>query len=90
MTSRTSALPHPKLDPARFVNLSPQMAPTLGFVLEREFTIPALAGSVVMPDGHALARSGGEVGPLARLGAEAGLRAGLCRLGKTAGPDDPK
>ena len=40
-----------KLDPARFPNMSLQMAAILGFVLERDYTTPALAELVVTPTG---------------------------------------
>lgn len=77
-----------KLDPARFPNMSLQMAAILGFVLERDYTTPALAELVVTPDGHVLARPAGEVGPMAYLAAEADLRANLRRLGMAAGLDE--
>ena len=54
-----------KLDPARFPNMSLQMAAILGFVLERDYTRPALAEILVTPDGRVLARPAGEVGPMA-------------------------
>jgi hypothetical protein len=76
---------HQKLHPARFPNMSLQMAAILGFVLERDYTRPVLAEIVVTPDGHVLARPAGEVGPMAYLAAEADLRANLRRLGMAAG-----
>jgi len=79
---------HQKLHPARFPNMSLQMAAILGFVLERDYTTPALAELVVTPDGHVLARPAGEVGPMAYLAAEADLRANLRRLGMAAGLDE--
>ena len=77
-----------KLDPARFPNMSLQMAAILGFVLERAYTTPALTELVVTPDGHVLARPAGEVGHMAYLAAEADLRANLGRLGMAAGLDE--
>ncbi|AUB80316.1 hypothetical protein [Candidatus Thiodictyon syntrophicum] len=77
-----------KLSPTRFPNMSLQLAAILGFVLERQFTTPALAELVVTPDGHVLARPKGEPGPLAHIAAEADLRANLRRLGMAAGLDD--
>lgn len=78
---------HQKLAPARFPNMSPQMAAILGYVLEREFTTPTLAEIVVTPDGHVLARPEGAPGPLAYIGVEAELRANLSRLAMAAGLD---
>ncbi|WP_295390871.1 hypothetical protein [uncultured Thiodictyon sp.] len=79
---------HDRLAPSRFPNMSLQLAAILGFVLERQYTTPALAELVVTPDGHVLARPEGEPGPLAHIVAEANLRANLRRLGMAAGLDD--
>lgn len=51
------------------------MAAILGYVLERQFTEPALAELLVTPDGHVLARPAGASGPPAYLAAVADLRA---------------
>jgi hypothetical protein len=75
------------LNPARFPNMSPQMAAMLGFLLGRAYTTPALAELVVTPDGHVLGRAEGDSGPLVYLAAEADLRANLRRLGMAAGLD---
>lgn len=75
---------HHKLAPTRFPNMSLQLAAILGFILERQYTTPALAELVVTPDGHLLARPEGEPGPLAHIAAEADLRANLRRLGMAA------
>lgn len=78
-----------KLAPQRFPNMSLQMAAILGFVLEREYTTPALADVQVTPDGHVLvwpAEQDG-VGHSMHLGAAADLRANLGRLGMAAGLD---
>jgi hypothetical protein len=74
-----------KLSPARFPNMSPQMAAMLGFLFGRAYTTPALADVVVTPDGHVLGRPEGDTGPLAYLAAAADLRANLRRLGMAAG-----
>ena len=78
---------HQKLSPTRFEHMSLQMAAILGYVLERQFTTPALAEIVVTPDGHVLARPEGEPGPLAHIAAEADLRVNLSRLAMAAGLD---
>jgi len=39
----------PKLDPQRFSNMSLPMAAILGFLLERQFTTPALADVLLEP-----------------------------------------
>lgn len=74
-----------RLDPARFPNISPQMAAMLGFLFARAYTAPALAELVVTPDGHVLGRVEGDSGPLAYLAAAADLRANLRRLTMAAG-----
>lgn len=78
---------HAKLDPQRFPNMSLQMAAILGFVLERQFTTPALADVQVTPDGHVLGWPSEEegAGHSMHLGVEADLRANLSRLGMAAG-----
>ena len=64
------------------------MAAILGFVLERQFTTPALADVQVTPDGHVLGWPSEEgVGHSMHLGVEADLRANLSRLGMAAGLD---
>jgi hypothetical protein len=73
-----------RLDPARFPNMSPQMAAMLGFLVGRAYTAPALAELVVTPDGHVLGRPEGDSGPLVYLAAAADLRANLRRLGIAA------
>jgi len=77
-----------KLDPRRFPNMSGQMAAILGFLLDREFTSPALAELIVTPDGAVLGRPDGEPTAKVFIGAEADLRANLCRLGMAAGLED--
>ena len=78
-----------KLDPARFPNMSLQMAAILGFVLDREFTTPTLDDIQVSPDGHVLAwpTTTQDIGHSMHLGAAADLRAKLQRLGMAAGLD---
>ncbi|AGA92428.1 hypothetical protein Thimo_3776 (plasmid) [Thioflavicoccus mobilis 8321] len=80
---------HAKLDPQRFPNMSLPMAAILGFVLERQYTTPALADVQVTPDGHVLGWPSEEecVGHSMHLGVEADLRANLSRLGMAAGLD---
>jgi hypothetical protein len=78
---------HAKLNPERFPNMSPQMAAIMGYLLDREYTTPALAEMTVTTDGAVLARVDGE-GRAAFLGAEADLRANLRRLGMAAGLDE--
>jgi len=79
-----------KLNPQRFPSMSLSMAAILGFVLERQFTTPALADVQVTPDGHVLGWPGEEerVGQSVHLGVEADLRANLSRLGMAAGLDE--
>ena len=81
---------HRKLDPARFPNMSLQMAAILGFVLECEYTTPTLADVQVTPDGHVLGWPAEQegVGHSMHLGAAADLRANLSRLGMAAGLDE--
>ncbi|MBK5938340.1 hypothetical protein [Halochromatium roseum] len=76
-----------KLDPPRFPNMSLPMAAILGFVLERQFTTPALADVQLTPDGHVLGWPAEEegVGHSLHLGVAADLRANLSRLGIAAG-----
>ena len=76
-----------KLDPQRFPNMSLPMAAILGFVLEREYTMPSLADVQVTPDGHVLGwpSEGEGVGHSTHLGVAADLRANLSRLGMAAG-----
>jgi len=62
------------------------MAAILGFVLERQFTTPALADVQVSPDGHVLCWPSEEesVGHSMHFGVAADLRANLSRLGMAA------
>ena len=78
-----------KLDPQRFPTMSLPMAAILGFVLERQFTTPALADVQVTPDGHVLAWQAEQaaIGHSMHLGAVADPRANLSRLGMAAGLD---
>lgn len=79
-----------KRDPARFPNMSLQMAAILGFILERQYTTPELADLQVTPDGHVLiwpVSEGGGVGHAQHLGGVADLRANLRRLAMAAGLD---
>lgn len=76
-----------KLDPARFPNMSLQMAAIVGFLFEREYTSPALAELVATPDGHVLGRPEG-ASASAYLASVTELRANLARLGMAAGLDD--
>ena len=75
-----------KLDPARFPNMSLQMAAILGFLFEREYTTPALAQIVVTTDGHVLGRPEGG-SESAYFASVVDLRANLARLGMAAGLD---
>ena len=70
-----------KLDPARFPNMSVQLAAVLGFVLKGEYTTPSLADIKVTPDGHVLAwpSEGDGIGHSAQLGFAADPRANLAR-----------
>jgi hypothetical protein len=79
-----------KLDPARFPNMSVQLAAVLGFVMEREYTTPSLADIKVTPDGHVLAwpSEGDGIGHSVHLGPATGLRVNLRRLGMAAGLDE--
>jgi hypothetical protein len=51
---------HAKLNPERFPNMSPQMAAIMGYLLDREYTTPALAEINVTADVAVLARVDGE------------------------------
>jgi hypothetical protein len=80
---------HRKRGPQRLPNMSLPMAAILGFVLDRQFTTPALADVQVTPDGHGLGWPSAEegVGHSMHLGVEADLRANLRRLAMAAGLD---
>ena len=71
---------HRKLDPARFPNMSTQMAAIVGYLLDRPCTDPVIAELVLTPDGAVLARLEGETRTRAFIGAVADLRANLRRL----------
>jgi hypothetical protein len=81
---------HTKPDPARFPNMSEQMAAIVGFVLEEVFTEPAIAELSVTADGGVLAvpvTADGARGKATFIGAAADLQANLARLGMAAGLD---
>lgn len=78
------------LDPTRFPNMSPQMAAIVGFVLDREFTDPAIAEVSLTPNGGVIVvpvGSDGRQHPVF-FGATTDLRANLGRLGMAAGLSD--
>lgn len=79
---------HRKLDPARFPNMSAQMAAIVGLLLDRPCTQPALAELIVTADGVVLGRLEGEPSARIFIGAESDLRANLRRLGMAAGLDE--
>jgi hypothetical protein len=56
------------LNPARFPNMSPQIAPILGSLFGRAYTTPALVELVVTPDGRVLGRAEGWAGSLGGAG----------------------
>lgn len=72
---------HAKLDPARFPNMSSQMAAIVGLLLDRPYTEPALAELFVTPDGAVLGRLEGDPGRQVFISAAADLRANMRRPG---------
>ncbi|MBK1632962.1 hypothetical protein CKO31_19845 [Thiohalocapsa halophila] len=79
-----------KLDPARFPNMSEQLATIIGFVLGEALTEPAIAELHLTPDGGVLAvpvTAAGERGQAAFIGPAADLQANLSRFVMAAGLD---
>jgi hypothetical protein len=63
-----------KLNPARFTAMSPRMAACVGFLIEENFTEPAIVSLVVTSDGFVLAMHEGDIGYNAFIGSESDLK----------------
>ncbi|MBC8738543.1 hypothetical protein F6X40_17425 [Paraburkholderia sp. UCT31] len=74
-----------KLNPQRFQQMSSKMAALVGFILNEEFTSPAIAEVSITSDGYVLAREGDDIGANAFLGAYADLESNFRRLVDVAG-----
>lgn len=78
---------HRKLNPNRYPNMTPTMGAIMGFLLEREYTTPALADLAVTADGSVIgwpADAAGGLGHSLHIGHIADFRANLRRLGMAA------
>jgi hypothetical protein len=84
---------HRKLNPNRYPNMTPTMGAIMGFLLEREYTTPALADLAVTADGSVIgwpADAAGGLGHslhIGHIGHIADFRANLRRLGMAADLD---
>ena len=74
-----------KLRPDRYTAMSGKMAAIVGYILDEQFTDPAISELVVTSDGFVLAQSEGEVGANDMIGEEADLNRNLLTLIEAAG-----
>jgi hypothetical protein len=77
-----------KLRPDRFTEMSGKMAAIVGYILDEQFSDPAISELVVTSDGYVLAQTKGEVGANDMIGEEADLNRNLLTLIEAAGLSD--
>ena len=77
-----------KLHPARFTGMSGKMAAIVAYILNQNWTSPAIAELVVTSDGHLLARNEGDCGFNNYIGIATDLEANWKRLLTAAGLTD--
>ena len=63
-----------KLRPDRFTEMSGKMAAIVGYILDEQFSDPAISELVVTSDGYVLGQTEGEVGANDMIGEEADLK----------------
>ena len=74
-----------KLRPDRFTAMSGKMAAIVGYILDEQFSEPAITELVVTSDGFVLAQTEGQVGANDMIGEEADLNRNLLTLIGAAG-----
>jgi hypothetical protein len=77
-----------KLRPDRFTAMSGKMAAIVGYIVDEQFSDPAISELVVTSDGFVLAQTEGEVGANDMIGEEADLNRNLLTLIEAAGLSD--